>query len=127
MSRWLIVAIVALLIVTAIALPDSTEFVVGALSALAGVWFARQCQQNRALGRHWPWIVGLLAALTGPAMILPALAKLKQHAIEAAGMSGPHLFKEQLLGPLALGAFITLGGFALIVYGIGKNWRAERI
>ncbi len=126
MSRWLIVAVVALLGATAIAIPDSTEFVVGALLALVGVGFARQCQQSRALGRHWPWMVGVLAALTGPAMILPALAKLKQHAIDAAGMPGPHLFKEQLLGPLALGAFITVGGLALIVYGIGKNWSAER-
>jgi hypothetical protein len=127
MSRWWIAAIITLLGATAIAIPHSTEFVVGALSALAGIWFARQCQQNRALGRHWPWMVGLLAALTGPAMILPALAKLKEHAIEAAGMPGPHLFKEELLGPLALGAFITLGGLGLIAYGIGKNWRTERV
>ena len=127
MSRWLIVAIIALLIFTAIAIPDAIGFVVGALSALAGIWFAQQCQQNRALGHHWPWMVGLLAALTGPAMILPALAKLKEHAVEAAGVPGPHLFKEQLLGPLALGVFITLGGLGLIVYGIGRNWRAERI
>jgi hypothetical protein len=126
MSRWLNVAIIALLGATAIAIPDATEFVVGAFSALAGIWFARQCQQNRVLGRHWPWMVGLLAALTGPAMILPALAQLKQHAIEVAGMPGPHVFKEQLFGPLALGGFITLGGLALIVYGVGKNWNAER-
>jgi hypothetical protein len=126
MSRWWTAAIVALLVATAIAIPDSIGFVVGVLSALAGIWFARQCQQNRILGRHWPWIVGLLAALIGPGLVLPALAKLKQHAIEAAGAPGPHLFEERLLGPLALGTLITLGGLGLFAYGIGKNWRTER-
>jgi hypothetical protein len=56
----------------------------------------------------WMWYLGVLAIFTGPAFILPAMAKYK---------AGGAL---QIL-PLVIGAAITLAGLAVVAYGIKRR------
>lgn len=121
MSRWWIVCVVGLLIASAVILPGSTEYMIGALSMLAAVGLVRFSQTSNsasnALRPFWNLIVGCVAVLFGPALVLPALAKLRDEGT----MNG------ESVGALAIGSLITVAGLSLVAYGIGKNWRAERI
>jgi hypothetical protein len=55
----------------------------------------------------WWWYSGVLAIFTGPAFILPAMAKYKAGGV------------LQIL-PLVIGAAITLAGLAVVGYGIKR-------
>jgi hypothetical protein len=56
----------------------------------------------------WLWYFGVLAIFTGPAFILPAMAKYKAGGV------------LQIL-PLVIGAAITLVGLAVVAYGIKRR------
>jgi len=121
MSRWLIAGIVAVLVIWVFAFPDAAEFAAGALTMLAGVGFVHLCRQNDWLGRRWPWFVGVLAIACGPALIMPALAKLTEH-----GNAPPATDALPFMFPILLGALITLSGFGCLAYGI-KTLRAPLV
>jgi hypothetical protein len=56
----------------------------------------------------WLWYFGVLAIFSGPAFILPAMAKYKAGGV------------LQIL-PLVIGAAITLAGLAVVGYGIKRK------
>jgi hypothetical protein len=107
MARWWIAGLVVFLVVFAIAVPDSVEFSIGALSMLVGMGFVRACQTSPVWRATWPMWAGVAAIAIGPAIILPGLAKYKQ--------TGEW---TQTAGPIAVGAFILLAGLAVIVWGL---------
>jgi hypothetical protein len=67
----------------------------------------------RRLGPRSPWLVGLVAIAFGPAMILPALAKIKNDA-------GATVLAVEFL---AVGVLITVGGLVLVG---SKVWPGRR-
>ena len=67
---------------------------------------------SRDLRAGWPLYFGPIAILCGPAIILPALAKIKQERI-------PFI---QAFGPLLLGSIILLAGFYFLTVGIRRKW-----
>ncbi len=56
----------------------------------------------------WLWWLGTLAIFTGPALILPAMAKYKEGG-------------DLHVLPLIIGASITLAGLAVVGYGIKRR------
>jgi len=62
----------------------------------------------RLIGPRGLWLAGLITVLFGIAVILPAMAKIKQQ----------ECFTAFSVEALTLGVLITLGGLGLIAYGI---------
>jgi len=94
------------------ALHEQLEF--GGLALFCGCTFWHLCQKDnialRLIGPRGLWLAGLIAVLFGTAVVLPAMAKIKQQGGFAA------LSTEAL----TLGVLITLGGLGLVAYGIKK-------
>jgi hypothetical protein len=58
---------------------------------------------------RWFWWAALFAVFFGPAIVLPALAKFRDHG-------------ELLFFPLTLGILITLAGLGGVLYGVVKRF-----
>jgi hypothetical protein len=70
-------------------------------------WLSTPEKEN--IMSRWLWGIAILAVPIGPAIILPALALLKNE----------HVFQPF---PILLGALITACGIALIGYGVGRHF-----
>jgi drug/metabolite transporter (DMT)-like permease len=110
--------IAALLITSAIIAPGMNDEPMGiCLGLIAGIAMARFWHSDNAVARDIraksPWIFGPLAILFGPAMILPALAKIKQQ----------HAPVVEVLGPMLIGVIILVTGFVLVGFGIRRRMR----
>jgi hypothetical protein len=114
MSRWIWMIVTGAVVVgLAVIFPRYGPFIfVGATGILSGLVLVRFCQKDKALpswlGPRPIWMVGCVGALFGTTMILPALAKLKQHGA----------IVPELVVALGLGAVIVLEGMAFIFCGI---------
>ncbi|HEY7088301.1 MAG TPA: hypothetical protein VH518_09450 [Tepidisphaeraceae bacterium] len=84
-------------------------------TASAAAWgLLNLCRRDsavaRSLGPHGVWLLGAFGVFFGMAVILPALAKMKQ-----GGAQAPHFIG------LALGLVIVLEGFGIIVCGVMRR------
>jgi len=117
MSRWLwMLACAGLFSFVAVISPEMSGAMGVWLMVLAGMAIERIWQSDSAFSRDlragWPLYFGPIAILCGPAIILPALAKIKQERI-------PFI---QAFGPLLLGSIILLAGFYFLTVGIRRKW-----
>ena len=109
-----IVGLVAWIIgsLSSIYLHEQLEFAGVALFCGCAFWHLWQ-KDNLALrliGPRGLWLNGLIAVLFGTAIVLPAMAKIRQQGS----------FAALSVEALTLGVLITLGGLGLIAYGIKK-------
>jgi len=117
MSRWIWMVIAAAVVIGMAALfPRYGPFIfVAAIGILGGLVLVRFCQKDKALpswlGPRPIWMVGCIGVLFGTTMILPALAKIKQH-----GAAMP-----ELVIALGMGTMIVLEGMAYIVCGVRRR------
>lgn len=65
--------------------------------------------EREILMSRWFWLVAVFAVFFGPAILLPALALLREHG-------------ELQWVPLALGVLITLAGLGGVGYGIMRRF-----
>ena len=114
MSRWIwIIVMGAVVVGLAMIFPRYGPFIcVAATGILAGFVLVRFCQKDKALpswlGPRPIWMVGCVGVLFGTTMILPALAKMKQHGVTL----------PELVIALGVGTMIVLEGMAFIVCGV---------
>lgn len=116
MSSWFWIIAWAILAVAVLILsPQMSDVMEITLGLLAGLSIQKIRQSDGALGRQiravQPWLLGFLAIASGAAVILPALAKLKQQ----------HVPFVECLGPLMFGAAVLLAGLYLIALGVGRK------
>jgi hypothetical protein len=119
MSWWIWMGVVAAMLITvAILSPRMNDEAMGIwLGIVFGMAIQRFWQSDNSVSREIraksPWIFGPLAILFGPAMILPALAKIKQQ----------HVPMVELLGPLLIGVIVLVTGIVLVGFGIRRRMR----
>jgi hypothetical protein len=85
------------------------------VAVTCGSTFWHLCQRDniasRLVGPRWPWLVGFVAVLFGTAVVLPAMAKIKQQG----GLV------PLSLEALSLGELIVLGGVGFFAQAIKKS------
>lgn len=113
MSRWLwVLGIAAIVAADALSFPQSEQVQLAGVALVSGLAFRHLWQKDksapRLIGPAWPWLPGFVAVMFGTALILPAMAKMKQ-------AGGPSLLPAEFM---AVGAIIALGGLGLIAHGI---------
>jgi hypothetical protein len=119
--RLTIILCVLGMIVWAAALPEDAPFMLGALSMLAVIgarhllhakygpnWWSRG---------HFPWLGGCLAIAFGPAMILPALARIKAVSLQVGAVT----FQYNTVAPLTIGALITMFGLGVLIWRVTRR------
>jgi hypothetical protein len=115
MSRWLwIVGLVAWVLGSQLSFPHNEQLEFAGIAIFCGCAFWHLCQKDnialRLIGPRWPWFAGCVAILFGTAVILPAMAKIKNEGVFAA------LSVESM----ALGALITLAGLGFLARAIKR-------
>ena len=113
MSRWLwIVGLVTGFFALLWSGPGQQHVEFAGIAIIAGSVIWHLCQKDnlaaRYIGSRWPWLAGCVAILVGTAVVLPALAKIKQEGA----------FAALTVEALTLGILITLSGLAFLTRGI---------
>ncbi len=114
-----IIAIVLIVIGKNIFSPIIGEQIFFAGMALAAILAARHLFQkenlaSRYLGRGWAYYVGAFGFFFGPAIVLPALAKLKQNAFAGSANTAQQYIPTLCIEALALGLLITILGLTFL-------------
>jgi hypothetical protein len=113
MSRLLwVVAIVAIVAGDNLSFPLHEQLFLAGMLLLSGLVFRHLCQKDnlasRLIGTHASWLVGCFVILSGTAIILPAMAKMKHE----------QAFSVLQIEFMTAGALITLGGLYFVVHTI---------
>jgi hypothetical protein len=117
MLRWLwAVGVVAWVIGSQFSFPHNEQVEFAGIAIFFGYSFWHLRQKNniasRLVGPRWPWLMGFIVVMFGVAVVLPAMAKIKNEGG----------FGSLSVEYLALGVLITLGGIGVLFFG-NKNLR----
>ena len=82
MLRWLwVVGVAAIVVANIFSFSQDDQVLLVGVALISGLIFRHLLQKNnialRFVGVRWPWLMGLVGVLFGMAIVLPAMAKMK--------------------------------------------------
>jgi hypothetical protein len=113
MLRWLwVVGVAAIVVANVFSFSQDNQVLLVGMALTCGLIFRHLLQKNniasRFMGVRWPWLTGFVGVLFGTAIVLPAMAHMKQTRV----------FELLQLEFLAVGAMIVICGLYFIVQAV---------